>query len=92
MVDSEQASSAASQALRVLSNLLAGNAIGQTVAVEDVIPTVVVLLKATLTAPNGQHVHLLIKVLEELYLLKVPKFCAIVQFLRFGVYWFCCLF
>ncbi|KAG0575230.1 hypothetical protein KC19_VG328700 [Ceratodon purpureus] len=58
---SEQASSAASQALRVLSNLLAGNAISQTVAVEDVIPTVVVLLKATLTAANGQHVHLLIK-------------------------------
>lgn len=62
-VDSEQASSAASQALRILSNLLAGNAIQQTVAVEDVIPTVVVLLKATLNAANGQHVHLLIKVI-----------------------------
>lgn len=62
-VDSEQASSAASQALRILSNLLAGNAIQQTVAVEDVIPTVVVLLKGTLNAANGQHVHLLIKVI-----------------------------
>lgn len=62
LVGSEQASTAANQALRVLSNLVAGNAIQQTVAVEDVIPTVVVLLKSTLTAPNGQHVHLLIKV------------------------------
>lgn len=72
MVDSEQASSAASQALRVLSNLLAGNAISQTVAVEDVIPTVVVLLKATLTAPNGQYVHLLIKVGDQFF---CEEFC-----------------
>ncbi|XP_024378756.1 serine/threonine-protein kinase TIO isoform X1 [Physcomitrium patens] len=58
---SEQASSAVTQSLRILSNLLVGNAISQIVAVEDVIPTVILLLKATLTAPNGQHVHLLIK-------------------------------
>lgn len=66
-VNSEQASTAASQALRVLSNLLAGNAIQQTVAVEDVIPTVVVLLRTTLSAPNAQHVHLLIKVCHDFF-------------------------
>lgn len=93
MVDSEQASSAASQALRVLSNLLAGNAISQTVAVEDVIPTVVVLLKATLTAPNGQHVHLLIKVGTVIYLQKgTVILCNAHMFYKTGVNWFCCLF
>ncbi|BBN17969.1 fused [Marchantia polymorpha subsp. ruderalis] len=57
----EQSSANANQGLRILSNLLSGGALQQKVAVEDVIPAVLGLVRATLGASNGPHVGLLIK-------------------------------
>ncbi|KAL3683437.1 hypothetical protein R1sor_001459 [Riccia sorocarpa] len=57
----EQSSVNASQGLRILSNLLTSCALQQKTAVEDAIPAVLGLVRATLGASNGQHVGLLIK-------------------------------
>ncbi|KAL2612342.1 hypothetical protein R1flu_024034 [Riccia fluitans] len=57
----EQSSGNAIQGLRILSNLLSGGALQQKTAVEDAIPAVLGLVRATLGASNGQHAGLLIK-------------------------------
>ena len=50
------------QSLRILSNLLAANAIVPKTAVDDAIPSLLGLIRATLGATAPQHVNLLIKV------------------------------
>eukprot|EP01018_Ginkgo_biloba_P027021 Gb_09628 [translate_table: standard] len=58
---SEQAGANLNQALRVLSNLLAAGALHPKSAVDDVIPAVLGLVRATLGASTSQHTNLLTK-------------------------------
>ncbi|KAJ7544459.1 hypothetical protein O6H91_09G079900 [Diphasiastrum complanatum] len=63
---SEQASSGAHQSLQVLSNLLAAGAVAQKAAVEDVIPALLGLARATLGCSAPHHITLLVKCLNVL--------------------------
>ncbi|KAH7292834.1 hypothetical protein KP509_28G000900 [Ceratopteris richardii] len=60
-LSNEQADISAGQALRILSNLLAASVLTPKTAVDDVLPSVLGLIRATLGASAPQHVSLLIK-------------------------------
>ncbi|KAI5058935.1 hypothetical protein GOP47_0025254 [Adiantum capillus-veneris] len=60
-LSNEQADVSGSQALRILSNLLAAGALTAKTVVDDVLPSVLGLIRATLGASAAQHVSLLIK-------------------------------
>ncbi|MCO5586124.1 hypothetical protein L7F22_040064 [Adiantum nelumboides] len=60
-LSNEQADVSGSQALRILSNLLAAGALAPKTVVDDVLPSVLGLIRAALGASTAQHVSLLIK-------------------------------